>query len=471
MNFLPNIRRRRRALAEEGGFAIIEAVVAALILVVSALAIYDAYDASSRGTYRAQQNQVELGQAQQEMERIRSLPYDDINMTSLPNHDPDPTTPFYRVQSGSFDLNRSGSPNFAPLVVNGGTNFAGDGPLAGGLIDPGPEPFQNGNVSGKIYRFVVWQNDDGCPQPTCTGQDIKRVIIVVQPDSTPAGGDRPYVEIHSDFINPEANSQSSVTPTGGAKTTAQQFWLSDTPCDPTGPTQHLPIVASHPLHNTLGVDCSSGPQTGTVDGAPDALVTTEPAGLKTDPFFDYQNDSGTGADEGIQMYPEAQQTPQCKWGAAGSSNSQTSFHVWMSDELDPQRISGNGPFRLNGPVSLSFFSRTVGPAPFPGKICIWLFSRNRGNGSPAQILDGTVNAPTWTWQAPGNWPNDYGDPSEPPVALVTSFDIGPQQIPPNARLGLAISVVGGVTPGQLELMYDHPLFPSVLSVDTTSPFD
>jgi hypothetical protein len=142
----------------------------------------------------------------------------------------------------------------------------------------------------------------------------------------------------------------------------------------------------------------------------------------------------------------------------------------MSDEIDPQRVSGNGPFKLNGSVTLSFFSRTVGTAAFPGKICIWLFSRNRGNGSPAQILDGTVNAPTWTWQPQGNWPNDYGDPSEPPVALVTSFDIGSQQITPNARLGLAISVTPS-TQGALELMYDHPQFPSVLSVDTTTPLD
>jgi hypothetical protein len=41
----------------------------------------------------------------------------------------------------------------------------------------------------------------------------------------------------------------------------------------------------------------------------------------------------------------------------------------------------------------------------------------------------------------------------------------------NKRLGLAISVASDVTPEALELMYDHPLFPSRLDVDTTTPLD
>jgi hypothetical protein len=463
---ISRIRRRAALVSDEGGFTIVEGLIAGVILVLGALAIYDSYDAGTRGTFRAQVAQIELAQAQQQMELYRSYQYDEVTMTSLPNHDPDPTSPFYRVQGGSFDLDHGGTPNFAPLVVNGGTNFAADGPLAGGLIDP-TQRFDDGNVHGTLYSFVVWQKDNGCLQPTCTGQDIKRVIILAQADPTAAGGTPSYLEIHSDFTDKEATPQSSVTATGTPKTTAQQFWLSDTPCDPNGPTQRLPITAAHPLHNTLGVDCSNGPQIGIVSGAADALVTNEPPGSKDDPFFDYQSDSpGTGK-EGIQLWPETQGTPQCKWGAAGSTDPQTRFHVWMSDEIDPQRVYGNGPFQLNGPVSLSFFSKTVGPTSFPGKICIWLFSQTRGGGSAPKILDGTPDAPTWTWQAPGSWPNDFGDPNEPPVALVTSTDIGQQQVPPNSRLGLAISVTPS-TPGPLELMYDHPQFPSVLSVDTST---
>ena len=461
------IRRRAALVSDEGGFTIIEGLIAGVILVLGSLAIYDSYDAGTRGTFRAQVAQVELSQAQQQMELYRSYQYDEVTMTSLPSHQTDPTSPFYRVQGGSFDLNRSGTPNFAPLVVNGGTNFAGDGPLAGGLVDP-TQTFDDGNVHGTIYSFVVWQKDNGCLQPTCTGQDIKRVIILAQAVSTGAGSTPSYLEIHSDFTDKEATPQSSVTATGTPKTTAQQFWLSDTSCDPNGPTQRLPITAAHPLHNTLGVDCSNGLQIGAVDGAADSLLTNEPPGSKDDPIFDYQNDPpNTTADAGIQLGPEAQATAQCKWGAAGSTDPQTRFHVWMSDAVDPQRIYGNGPFQLNGPVSLSFFSRTVGLTSFPGKICIWLFSRNAGKGSSPNIFDGTLNAPTWTWPAPGTWPNDYGDPNEPPVALVASTDIGPHKVNPNQRLGLAISVTPS-TQGALELMYDHPQFPSVLSVSTST---
>jgi type II secretory pathway pseudopilin PulG len=478
MKLLANTRRRAAAPADEDGFVLIEAVIAAFILILAAVAIFDAYDASSRATFRAQATQVELSQAQKEMETIRTLPYTQIALTSEPARSTVPTSPLNRVNTiGQFNLASSGSTNYAPMVWNGSPKDDGT-TVDNGTIDPGPETFQSGDLSGTIWRFVVWQSDTGCPPQTCSGQDLKRVIVVVQPDATAAGGTRPYIELHSDFIDPTANSMPAGVPPGGSGDQKQQFWLSDTPCDPNIPTIRQDITAPHLLHNTLG-DCRDGKRTGATPGAPDALLTSAPPGDLTDPYYDYQtelNPPPPGTDEGIQIVPEVKSTPPdppnppCKWMADGSPDPQTRFHVWLGDEIPPT----NQPFELSGPVSLTFYSRTLNgtdPAKqFPGKICIWLFRRTPG-GSDILFGGGSQSA-SWTYSSGGNWPADYGDPSdELPIPIVASADLGKQKVNPNSRLGLAISVAPDVTPYALELMYDHPLFPSRLDVDTTTPLD
>ena len=50
------------------------------------------------------------------------------------------------------------------MVYNGGSKYGG-GTISGGVVNPGPEPFTSGDVSGNIYRFIVWQDDPTCPPP------------------------------------------------------------------------------------------------------------------------------------------------------------------------------------------------------------------------------------------------------------------------------------------------------------------
>jgi len=471
MNLLANARRRAAALADEDGFVLIEAVIAAFILILAAVAIFDAYDASSRATFRAQATQVELSQAQKEMETIRTLPYTQIALTSEPVYSSDSTSPLNRVNSsGEFNLNRSGTSNYAAMVWNGSPKDDGT-QVDNGTINPGPETFTSGDISGTIWRFVVWQSDSGCPLQSCSGQDLKRVIIVVQPDATAAGGTRPYIELHSDFIDPTANSMPATTPPGGPGDQKQQFWLSDTPCDPVAPTIRQDITAPHLLHNTLG-DCIDGKRTGATPGAPDALLTTQPPGDVTDPYYDYEselNPTPPATDEGIQIVPEVKSTPpdppnpSCKWMADGSPDPHRSFHVWLSDEIPPTVQ----PFKLSGPVTLSFFSRTLSANQFPGKICIWLFRRTPGGTS--LLFSGDTQTASWTYSSGGDWPANYGDPTdELPTAIKATTNVGEQSVEPKSRIGLAISVASDV-PEALELMYDHPLFPSQLLIDTTTP--
>jgi len=97
-----------------------------------------------------------------------------------------------------------------------------------------------------------------------------------------------------------------------------------------------------------------------------------------------------------------------------------------------------------------------------------LFRRTPGGTN--LLFSGDTQTASWTYSSGGNWPADYGDPTdELPIPIVATTDLGKQKVPPNSRLGLAVSVAPDVTPYALELMYDHPLFPSKLIVDTTTP--
>jgi Tfp pilus assembly protein PilE len=450
MKLEPNIRSRISSLAREDGFGIVEALVAAIILVLAVLATFTAYDASTSSTFRAQQSQVRLGQAQQEMEKIRALPYDEIAMTGNPGDSPYPSDPRNRVQNRYFNLDRSGS-NLAEMVVNDGP-LIGGGKISGGVIDPGPEHFQSGDVGGDIYRFVVWQRNIGCDTQTCTSQDFKRVIIVVKPDTTAAGGSRDYIEIHSDFIDPNDSSNSDLPPNGGQRVTGQPFWLTDTPCDPSGTTVREAIdghsgdswdpADGHWLHNTLG-NCGSGLHTGTTAGAPDALIPALPPGDSSTPTYDYQSDwepqsdsppnPNGHTDKGIQIQPVNSGGCGSSWppwsGGGTGTNPQTKFHVWLTDPMQSDFvISRNAALTPPRNATLVFFSKTINGLLQKGKICAWLFVRS-STGTDT-LLPGTQPFPLTA----NPWPQAFGS------STLTMDMGGAQKILANSRLGLAISV-------------------------------
>src|SRR3954451_6075808 len=271
-----DIPRSRLALEREGGFTVIEALVAAVVLIAGMLATFGVIQAATRNTERAKSTQVALDRAQQELEKLRSLTTAQLAMTATPPHSTDTANPDYRVSGGQFAVSR-GQPNgpspvapsgYADMVVNGGSAFGG-GFIVGGTVNPGPTSFTTGSVQGTIYRYIVWRNDPNCPSTKCNGtQDYKQIIVAVKLDT--GIGARGYTEVQSDFIDPNDSSLTDNPPPGGA-VTAQQLYFSDTPCDPsangtTTTTQRQDITGDHLLHNTLGT-CQSGPHTGTTAGA------------------------------------------------------------------------------------------------------------------------------------------------------------------------------------------------------------
>jgi prepilin-type N-terminal cleavage/methylation domain-containing protein len=457
---------------KDAGFTIVEVLVAILIVSIAAMTTFTLMSAATRNAQRAEASQVALEYAEQELELLRSMEDKNLALTAAPSSSTNANSPNRRVLNGTFALNRQPPGNYRNLVVNGGSLYGG-GHLTLGTVNPGPTPFTSGDVSGRVYRYIVWRNDEKCAEATCPGkQDYKQIIVAVRLN-TPGNqaAERSYVEVQSNFVSPTDNKESDPLPGANGKViTAQQFFFSDTPCAPTGTTSRQEPTANHLLHNTLGT-CASGLQTGTTKGAPDALLLgsppdPDPEDINNPARYDYSNDTylDTSPDAGIGVQIRKDDTSGCHYTPVGITNPESQVHRWVTDPVTEA-------FVLNGTVTLEVFTQTIGKiSSGSGKLCIYLFKRHEV-GSPPVATDTMLTAtngatPYWTYLE-SLWPVELK-----PKILTMTFNGAPYTIPAGDRLGVAFSVERKDTGGDgLSFMYDHPQAPTRIEVDTSTPID
>ena len=475
----------RTAAGREDGFTVFEMLVASMILLMGMMATLTAFDSATRNTLRLKESQVLLDRAQQELESIRALPYNQIALSALPAHSQDPDSPHSRVSGGRFSLSKNPTtPRFAELVYNGSSLYGG-GTVSGGTVAPQSSVITTGDLQMVVYRYVVWQRDANCPntapagQPSCPGnQDFKRVIVAVRLTSGGSNfSDRPYVEVQSDFIDPTESALTDPVAGPDGVVSAQQFWLSDTPCASAGDTVRSEVNADHLLHNTLGT-CSSGPKTGgTTPGAPDALLTSAPP----DPFlddpslpgvFDYSNDfalepSPPDGDRGVQI--RRQDASGCTYNSASlGADPQTKIHRWVSDPLP-------ATFTATGHATLEFYTAAINNALHTGRLCIYIFRRN--GSQDTMVTNPATGLPYFTYppSAGESWPRATPTASDPLGWKKIRFDMDFTQfdISEGHRLGVALSTErsGTTYDAGLQVLYDHHLTPSRIEVETTTPLD
>jgi Tfp pilus assembly protein PilE len=484
----PDRKSLRRSAGSEDGFTVVEVVVAALIVAITAVAVFAAVDAASRNTFRAQQSQVVNDRLQLEMGKLKQLPYAQLALTSSPVHSTDPKNPNFRVSGTQFNINASGAANNESLVVNGGPSHDPNvTTVTGGTVDPGPTPYQSGDVKGSIYRYVTWQQDTSCS--SCGNPWIKHITVIATLNVTGSGGTRVAQELQTDVQNPAANSNSGGPPGGGTNATPWTFWLTDTPCNFNSRQQ---IAGDHKSHNTRGI-CSNGLQTADnancgpsqtlqCSGAPDLMYTEAPPCLNDDcttpqPLYDYATDveplQNPADDRGLQMQPG----PSCANVVAGSlgatfgtlpttpDTDSTIFqkiHKWVSQPIP----SGYGPIVFNGTGELDLWTKSINDAVQQGSVCAYLFYRRVIGSStidtPVINLDsGNV---TYFHYSQNPWPTTW---TEVHIPLHFNLATGGQalQLLTGDELGVAVNVDGSNTgAGGLEFLYDAPTFDSRLQV-------
>lgn len=459
-----------RPRTREAGFTIIEVVVATLVLTLGALATFGLLSSARKNTERAKATQVALDLAQQELEALRYLTSEERAMTATPQHSENPLSPNYRVNDakGEFALTREPPGDYEELVVKGRPLYGG-GVVSGGAIDPGPTPFTSGDVSGDVYRYVVWRNDDKCGEACPGEQDFKQIVVAVKLD-TPGNqaAERGYVEMQSDFVDPTDSAANDPLPgPEGKVVTAQQFYLSDTPCASSGETARQGITGDHLLHNTLGT-CSNGPQTETKPGAPDALLLgpppdPAPSDENNPPFYDYADDfylePTPDTDKGLQIRRD--ETAGCHYDPTGTTNPEMQVHRWVTDPFASD-------FILTDKVTLEFHTRALNDDEHSGLLCVYLFKRNEEGSSftDTRLTEKGSTADYWTYYD-SDWPQ-FGW-SNPKVTM--TFNEAPYTIFAAERLGVALSLERAETVGAdaISVMYDHPKYATRIEVDTTTP--
>ncbi len=457
----------------EGGFTLIEVVVAALILMISMLAVFTLIDASGRNTYRAEQSQVVINRAQAEMERIRQLTFTQVALTSAPTTSSTETDPRWRVSGSQYAIRRDGT-QLRPMVTNG-SSLQGGGTVSGGTLSPAPTAFTAGDVKGTIHRYVVWMNDTKCPESLCPGsQDLKRVIVSATLDNTAAGGQRTYQELQSDLVDPNATPVTNPVPPGSGDTgTFMTLWLTDTPCNH---NSRQSLTGNHITHNTLGL-CADGLSLDNDPGAPDLMDTDQPPldpnyPADEQPIYDYSTDveplEGEEADAGLQE--RFGSVAGCNYSpGSGDVPASEKVHRWVSP-----RVPEGKQLTLDGDATLSLWSRTINGADHSGRLCVWLFIRrtNVGGEEVDQLLEdldsGAGNL--YFTEDDENWPaNPWTevdiDMRFPPTTVDSTSVLNAGD-----RLGVAVGVErGGTRPGDgLQMIYDHPSFDSRLAVETSS---
>jgi hypothetical protein len=275
------------------------------------------------------------------------------------------------------------------------------------------------------------------PATTDTRPPVWVSTIVVDPATVPPGTQAP----------------PAGGPGGGDPVTAQSFYLYDTPC---GAGTRQPQSAGHATRDTASTG-DSAPDNSTCehpdpDRQPDLMGNSAPPGDSGTPIYEYSADLAgdylgglatlDAGSDCVRAYPAADADDP-----AGPSK--WSVHAWSTGAL-PQL------FHLDGQVTLSLFTATVGGTPGSGRLCATLLDRDVTGGVPSDRVLGTAV------YDPASWPTS--------VRRVTfTFALPqPEDVPAGHRIMLALHVHEASSQA-LSFIYDHPLYPSLLEVATSTP--
>src|SRR5437868_2357123 len=101
----------KRLRRSEEGMTLIELLVAAVLIAVGVLALFSVLDGSRHLVTTSEKNDVAAHQGETEIERILSLDYGTVALTSAPTHSATSTDPDFYVQaSGAYQWDQSATP-------------------------------------------------------------------------------------------------------------------------------------------------------------------------------------------------------------------------------------------------------------------------------------------------------------------------------------------------------------------------
>ena len=410
------------------------------------------FGASGRTVVRSERTEVAVERAQAELDRMSTTPYDRLALTALPSSSSDPKDPGSRVEGSTLRIRPDLTESFVVTVPDGET----------AAIDPAPQDFAVGirgaTVTGHVYRYVTWRNEN-CPFALCDGtQNTKRLTVAITLDTESTGERRAPMWFSTVVADPNAAPPGAQAPPGGGPgsgdpVTAASFFLFDTPC---GQSSRQTPSADHATHNTASTGAAAADdstcENPDATKQPDLMGAPAPPGDDTTPFYKYSNDLSGGYDGGLTMLHRGSSCAS-SYASTDASNDQTvsqwSVHAWSTQAFSQ-------PFTLRGLVTVSLFTTVVGGVEAAGRLCATVIDRHTTSGVPTDRVLGTGIYDL------SSWPTD--------VRRITfSFNLSQEEtVPSGDRLVLALHL-RGESGADVSVLYDHPLFPSLLEVATTTP--
>jgi hypothetical protein len=182
------------------------------------------------------------------------------------------------------------------------------------------------------------------------------------------------------------------------------------------------------------------------------MWTDPPPGDSSTPLYTYSSDLGGTYDGGLAMKRQGTTCPT-NFTIANTFNTSApnewSLHAWATNTFP-------SAFNVDGQVTLSVFTETLGAASGRGFICATLVDRTQTSGVPT---DTTIGSGTYDL---ASWPTTAR-------RLTFTFHVTGKDIPTGHRLVLVLGV-RSESANDLVFLYDHPVYPSFLEVATSTPF-
>ncbi len=174
----------------QGGFTLIEVVIAIFLLMLGSLTVLSLVDASTRNNFRVEQSQVAVNQLEAELERIKQLPFtrgrpDGARRASSSRSG--------RIPDGGSAAGSSRSRGTEPTCGRSSSTEPRSrraGPSPGGRSARLRREFQSGDISGHDQPLRgLGERHRAAPMRSARArQDIKRVIVTATLDATAVGG-------------------------------------------------------------------------------------------------------------------------------------------------------------------------------------------------------------------------------------------------------------------------------------------
>lgn len=438
-----------KPMRSEHGYTLVEIMIAMALMSVGVAATLRVFGSSGRTAQAAQRDNVATQKAQAALDLLSTTPYNQLGLTSTPASSTDQLDPGYRVSGTTLAV----KPGLTETFV-----LSTDAGQSGAAVDPHPEPFTVGSgtsaISGNIYRYITWRDED-CPTGICDGaQNTKRltVAITIDPHGAVAAGTPIWVS--KVVPDPQALPPGATggTPTGST-VSAQDFYLYDARC---GNTTRQAPNASHPTHNTAQTSTSAAAtsycENSNTALQPDLmgvdLPSEDPA---TTPLYQLSSDLSGTYDGGLAMmrhdtgcrttYPEENATDP-------NATDQWSIHGWATNTFA-------STFTLTGQVTLSLYTAAVGGVSGAGVMCATLIDRSVSGGVPVD-----VNLGSFTYSL-SSWPTTVR-------RISFTLNLPAADIAAGHRLVLVLGVKAS-SANDLYFVYDHPRYPSFMEVATPTP--